>query len=326
MPGAIWAVGEIADGVVTRLSTEAATVARRLGEASGRQAAALLVAGDPAGPAAELAGFVPRVVTVASPLADERPPAAVAAARIAALARIEEPAYVVIGATPDGRDLAGTLAVMLGMGVLANAIAVEWDAAAGPVAQESVLGGRILTSSGFSSDRGIVLLAPNVIAAEPAATPGRVDAVEVEGVDDLPVVTVLERVSATAAAAPIEEARVVVAGGRGVGSAGGFAIVSELADLLGGSVGATRAAVDAGWIDYAQQIGQTGKTVRPALYLALGISGAIQHKVGMQAAEAIVAVNRDPDAPLAEYADLYVVGDLFEVGPALAAEIRARRG
>ena len=118
--------------------------------------------------------------------------------------------------------------------------------------------------------------------------------------------------------ASLEEARVVVVGGRGVGGPEGFALVGELAGLLGGVVGATRASVDAGWIAYARQIGQTGKVVKPALYLGLGVSGAMQHRVGMQSAEAIVAVNRDPDAPIAEVADLFVVGDLFEVGPALA--------
>ena len=128
------------------------------------------------------------------------------------------------------------------------------------------------------------------------------------------------------AAAPIEEARIVVAGGRGVGGEDGFKIVEEIAEALGGAVGATRAAVDAGWIPYAQQIGQTGKIVKPQLYLALGISGAIQHKVGMQTAGTIVAVNRDPDAPIAEFADLVVIGDLFEVAPALLAELRARSG
>jgi len=140
----------------------------------------------------------------------------------------------------------------------------------------------------------------------------------------LPSVAVLERVAEIGAAAPIEEAKVIVAGGRGVGGPEGFAIVEELAERLGGVVGASRAAVDAGWIPYARQIGQTGKVVKPALYVALGISGAIQHKVGMQAAETIVAVNRDPDAPLAEFADLYVVGDLFEIVPAVLAELRAR--
>ena len=137
---------------------------------------------------------------------------------------------------------------------------------------------------------------------------------------------VVDRVEEAGAAAPIEEARVIVAGGRGVGGPDGFKLVEELAEALGGAVGATRAAVDAGWIPYAQQIGQTGKIVKPQLYLALGISGAIQHKVGMQTAETIVAVNRDPDAPIAEFADLVVIGDLFEVAPALLAELRARRG
>ena len=141
-----------------------------------------------------------------------------------------------------------------------------------------------------------------------------------------PAVTVVDRVEEAGAAAPIEEARIIVAGGRGVGGADGFKVVEEIADALGGAVGATRAAVDAGWIPYAQQIGQTGKIVKPQLYLALGISGAIQHKVGMQTAETIVAINRDPDAPIAEFADLVVIGDLFEVAPALLAELRARSG
>ncbi len=117
-----------------------------------------------------------------------------------------------------------------------------------------------------------------------------------------------------------------MAGGRGVAGPEGFGVVEELAKDLGGAVGATRAAVDAGWIGYAHQIGQTGKVVKPSLYVALGISGAIQHKVGMQTAEAIVAMNSDADAPIAEFADLMVVGDLFDVGPAILAELRSRRG
>ncbi|HEX5148301.1 MAG TPA: FAD-binding protein, partial [Candidatus Limnocylindrales bacterium] len=135
-----------------------------------------------------------------------------------------------------------------------------------------------------------------------------------------------DRVAEAGSEASLEDARVVVVGGRGVGSPEGFAVVEDLAGLLGGVVGATRASVDAGWVPYARQIGQTGRTVKPALYLGLGVSGAMQHRVGMQASEAIVAVNRDQDAPIAEVADLFVIGDLFEVGPALAAELRARRG
>jgi electron transfer flavoprotein alpha subunit len=136
---------------------------------------------------------------------------------------------------------------------------------------------------------------------------------------------IVESHPAEAAVANLEEASIIVAGGRGVGGADGFALVRQIAEALGGAVGATRAAVDSGWIPYAQQIGQTGKIVKPKLYLALGISGAIQHKVGMQTAETIIAINRDPDAPIAEFADLLVVGDLFEVGKAVLEELGARK-
>jgi electron transfer flavoprotein alpha subunit len=141
-----------------------------------------------------------------------------------------------------------------------------------------------------------------------------------------PTVTIAERIEEAGAAVSIDDARVIVAGGRGVGGPDGFGLVEDLASALGGAVGATRAAVDSGWIPYSQQIGQTGKIVKPQLYLALGISGAIQHKVGMQTAETIVAVNRDPDAPIADFADVFVVGDLFEVGQAILERLRARTG
>ena len=143
----------------------------------------------------------------------------------------------------------------------------------------------------------------------------------------MPAAAVLERVAEAGAQVSLEDARVVVVGGRGVGQPGGLRASSTSSrSCSGGVAGATRASVDAGWIPYARQIGQTGRIVKPALYLGLGVSGAMQHRVGMQGSEAIVAVNRDPDAPIAEVADLFVVGDLFEVAPALAAEIRARRG
>ena len=128
------------------------------------------------------------------------------------------------------------------------------------------------------------------------------------------------------AAVSIDDAQVVVAGGRGVAGPDGFGVIEDLADAFGGAVAGTRAVVDAGWLPYAQQVGQTGKIVKPALYIAAGVSGAIQHKVGMQTSGTIVAINRDPDAPIVDFADLVIVGDLFEIVPRLAAAVRARRG
>ncbi len=325
MAGAIWVVAEQADGTLARVSGEVATAARALAAAGGRDVVGVVVAAVPDVSAAELAAFVPRVLAVADPAAAAHPWSAIAATRLAVIAEREKPSYVLLGATPDGRDLAGTLSALLGWGVLANANELAWDAD-GPTVRTSVFGGRLVTTSAFTADHGIVTLRPSSVTATPAEAAGMVEAADAAGARDLPVVSVLDRVSEPGAAAPIEEAGVIVAGGRGVGGPEGFAIVEELASALGGVVGATRAAVDAGWIGYARQIGQTGKMVKPALYVALGISGAIQHKVGMQASDTIVAVNRDPDAPLAEFADLYVVGDLFEVVPAVLAELRARNG
>jgi electron transfer flavoprotein alpha subunit len=188
----------------------------------------------------------------------------------------------------------------------------------------SVLGGRAVTVSAFRDGRGIVTVRPGAVTAAPAATPGVVEVLPAAAATPGPAPRVVARADAATRPASIEEAQVVVAGGRGLGGPDGVALLEDLAAALGGAVAATRAAVDAGWMPFAVQVGQTGKTIRPALYLAVGVSGAIQHRVGMQDAGTIVAVNRDPDAPLAEHADLYVVGDLFEVIPALVAALRAR--
>jgi electron transfer flavoprotein alpha subunit len=320
--GGILVVGEIAlDGSLTKLTTEVATLARALAEAAGSSVTGVLpVAGSDAA-AAEFARFVPSVA-----IDGGAGPGATATERAMVVAEaLDGIDHVLIPASPDGRDLAGALSAVTGRGVLANAVGASW-ADGGPVVQQSVFGGKWMTESTFTGGGGIVTVRPNAVTAEELGTPGAVTTRSTAPGTAVATVTAVDRIVAPGAAVSIDDARIIVAGGRGVGGPDGFGLLRDLADALGGAVGASRAAVDSGWIPYSQQIGQTGKIVKPQLYLALGISGAIQHKVGMQTSEAIVAVNRDPDAPIAEFADVIVIGDLFEVGPALLAELRSRSG
>ncbi len=324
MPATLLVVGEVADGHLTKLSAEIATLAARLAAAGSGQAVGLVADGTPDAAAAELAAYLPRVVSVALGAASEQAWAPHAAAEARRLIG-EGVTHVLVGVTNDGRDVAGLLCGALGWAVLSNASGASWDGDA-LVVQATVLAGKAVTRSTVDAPNAIVTVSPG--AAEASALPavGTVEARPPVGEPVVPAAAVLDRVAEAGAQVSLEEAKVVVVGGRGVGGPEGFGLVDELAGLLGGVTGASRAAVDAGWIPYARQIGQTGKVVRPTLYLSLGVSGAMQHRAGMQGSENIVAVNRDPDAPIAEIADLFVLGDLFEIGPALALELRARRG
>jgi electron transfer flavoprotein alpha subunit len=324
MPPTILALAEVADGNLTRLSAEVATLARSLAEESGGSAVGLVVDADPAAAAAELAAYLPRVVAVTEPALAAAVPAPHVLAEVRRLVD-EGVTHVIAGATADGRDVVGGLLAFTGWGYLANADAATWSGDA-PLMTSAVLGGKTVVRSTLTTGNGAITVRPTSVAAVEAAAAGVVEARTPVGTPAVPGVAIVDRVAEAGAQVSLEEARIVVVGGRGVGSAEGFAVVEDVAAALGGVVGASRAAVDAGWIPYARQVGQTGRIVKPALYLGLGVSGAMQHRVGMQGSEAIVCVNRDPDAPMAEIADLFVIGDLFEVAPALAAEIRGRSG
>jgi electron transfer flavoprotein alpha subunit len=325
--GGIWVHGELApDGSLAKLSTEVATLARSLAaDSDAADVTGIVMGTDPSRAADELAKYVPLVWTVTEPLAGDHAAGMIVAQRMAALVEAHEPDLILTGAGPEGRDLAGALSALTGRGVLANATAVR-STADGPIATHSVFGGKLITESALVDGRGIITVRPNSVTAEPAAKSGSVETATAKGSLEQPAVPIVDRIEAETKAASIDDARIIVAGGRGVGGPDGFKLIEDLAAALGGAVGATRAAVDSGWIAYSQQIGQTGKIVKPQLYLAMGISGAIQHKVGMQTASTIIAVNRDPDAPIADFADMIVIGDLAEVGNALLAQLRARTG
>jgi electron transfer flavoprotein alpha subunit len=241
-----------------------------------------------------------------------------------ALAREHAPDLILFSTSYDARDVAGRLLARLGCTLMGNATEV-----AGPdAAQTQIFGGsRIVDVALEGPAPRLVLVRPKSFAAEPTGGTATVAPVDLEVPDELRVVRRVERHEEAVAGPKLEDAKVVVAGGRGLQEAANFGLLDELAAAIGdAAVGGTRAVVDAGWVPYSYQVGQTGKTVRPEVYLAVGISGATQHVVGMKASKRIVAINRDPDAPIFRMADLGIVGDALAVIPDLVREIRARRG
>jgi electron transfer flavoprotein alpha subunit len=314
-------VVEHAGGRLKKVTLEMLTLARELGEP------AAVVLGPPgtAQPlAARLGEYGATAVYAAESDELDRYLVAPKAAVLVELIRRGNPAAVLLGATQEGKEIAGRLAVRLDNGLLADVSGLAPDGTATQV----VFAGATIVTSRVTRGFPLATLRPNSLTPTPVdspATPAVTElAVTVAEPDRL--AQVVERVVEERGARPeLSEASVVVSGGRGVGSAEGFQLVEELADLLGGAVGASRAATDSGFYPHQFQVGQTGRTVSPQLYVALGISGAIQHRAGMQTSKVIVVVNKDAEAPIFELADFGVVGDLFTVVPQAVEEIRKRR-
>jgi electron transfer flavoprotein alpha subunit len=315
---------EHADGEVKKVTGELLTLARRLGEPSAvfvgagadraketlasYGAAKVYVAADP-----ELSSYL------VAPLAEV----------LAQLAADTSPAAVLLASGADGKEVAARLAVKTGSGLITDATDLTIDEAAdgSVVAEQQVFGGSTIVRSQVTTGTPIITVRPNSVAAEEA--PGAAEQVDVtvELSDVAKAAKVVDRVVEEKGERPeLTEAAIVVSGGRGVGSGENFSVIEGLADALGAAVGASRAATDAGWYPHQHQVGQTGKTVSPQLYIAAGISGAIQHRAGMQTSKTIVAINKDAEAPIFELVDFGVVGDLHQVVPALTEKVKARKG
>lgn len=317
-----------ADDVPTRSSLELLTLARRLGEP-------VAVLPGPAAPALveALGRYGVGTVHVAVPAGPPADPADIAAAALVAVAGRAPAAAVLIPAGPRGAEIAARVAVRLDAGLITDAVDVRAEDG-GVLVTQSVFAGTWLADSQVHRGTPIVTVRPHAVEPEPVpeAEPDAGTGPAVEPVSVVPsaaaqAVRVVAREPKTTSGRPaLTDATTVVAGGRGVGSAEGFALIERLADVLGGAVGASRAATDLSWAPHELQIGQTGSTVTPQLYLAGGISGAVQHRAGMQGSRTIVAVNKDPHAPILQFADFGVVGDLHKVFPALIDEIAKRKG
>jgi electron transfer flavoprotein alpha subunit len=248
----------------------------------------------------------------------------VAAAIAALIASAGAPDAILIPTSYDGRDIAGRLSARLDRPVLTNATGVADDD--GLVTEHPVFGGSLIVKAKFTNGApGIVVVRAKSFAAEPAGdAPANVVAAPAGDTGATGTAQIVESHVEERTGPKLEEAAVVVSGGRGLGDAGAYAMIEEIAKLLNGAAGASRAIVDAGWVPYSHQVGQTGKTVKPLVYIACGISGATQHMVGMKGSKNIVAINKDADAPIFQIADLGIVGDVHKVLPALIEALKGR--
>jgi electron transfer flavoprotein alpha subunit len=310
---------EHADGEIKKVTYELLTAARALGEPSA-------VVTGASGSAAKLAdGLKAHGAAKIYVAESDEVEKYVGLAEVAVLAKLIEsasPAAVLIAGTPDGREIAGRLAVRTNSGLLNDVVGINSDG----TVEHSIFGGAIVVNAKSNTEHPVIAMRPGAVDAEQSDGAGAEQTVEVPAIEGRQATAVSREPIVGGDRPDLTEASIVVSGGRGVGSADNFAVVEKLADSLGAAVGASRAAVDSGYYPNQFQVGQTGKTVSPQLYIALGISGAIQHRAGMQTSKTIIAVNKDAEAPIFEIADFGVVGDLFKVAPQLTEEVAKRKG
>ena len=307
------------NGNLRKASLEALSEAARLGRSAGGPVCAVLVGHGAAAKAAELGRYGAGKVFVA----DEERLALYSAEGYAAAVRsaVEKcaPSALFMAATALGRDLSGRVAARLGWGCLADVVKVTWEDGA-VVATRPVYSSKALATVDGAGKPVVVTLRPNVFPASTGEGTAEVETLPATGGSLRAVVK--EILAKEGGELDVAEADVIVSGGRGIKGPENFALIRELASVLGAAVGASRAVVDAGWIDHAHQVGQTGKVVSPSLYIACGISGAIQHLAGMSSSKVIVAINKDPEAPIFKVADYGIVGDLFQVVPPFVEELK----
>jgi electron transfer flavoprotein alpha subunit len=308
-------------GTARRVSYEAATAARAIADQLGGKAHAVVAGASAAAIAEALKAYPLDTIHVLDDATLEKSGVDPQVDALEAVAKAAGPALILVGNTQVGRDVGSRFAARVDAGLNADVVEVKVENGAVTCVSPK-LGGLTITSCAFkNTDYGVVAIRPNVFTAKAEAGAGTIAQIAPSGKTYR--ITVEEDVDEAAAQLGVEEASVVVAGGRGMGGPEPFTtILQDLADAFGGAVGASRAAVDAGWVSHGHQVGQTGKTVSPQLYLAVGISGAIQHKVGMRTSETIIAINKDGSAPIAEFADLVVAGDAFAIVPELAKRVR----
>lgn len=310
---------ELSEGKLASTSLELMAKARELGDVY----AVALGAGAKAA-AATLGKHGAKAVHVSEDAAFDDYIAEPATDAVAALTEKEKPDAILFGFTPDSREVAGRLAARLGTGLISNASDLVAEGG-GFVARVPYFGGAKVASMKANGKPAIVLIRPKSFEASETGGTAEVKDLGVAVSDSSKRAHIVERVAEASEKVKLEDARVVVSGGRGLGGPQNFPMLEDLADALGGAVGASRAVVDAGWVPYSMQVGQTGKSVRPGVYIAVGISGAMQHTVGMKTSKVIIAINKDAEAPIMKMADLGVVGDALKIVPALTAAVKKKK-